>query len=260
MPSESMAISIVQHLSLISASPPTKGYYRSKLFVAPLSTTPLIAAAGPLFSILERLSVCTSLPVLSLVCENIRHELQAFHSRLSGKHYTPEVEALAHYILTATIDELLQKSYLRIYDEIPEYEPFNPQAHGAVLPTQGFFDIVLFIKDQPLQYLDMIELAYFCLMLGFEGEQAKKPQGRYIVEHLMEDLFQILKQHKVLKSYHLFKESKRMEIRTKAHKSWVIWGIAGGLLLGSITASYNLLENKARTVQFGHAMLAKLDN
>ncbi|CEK11393.1 type IVB secretion system protein IcmH/DotU [Legionella hackeliae] len=261
MTAERFSASIVNRLSLPGAQQMPQGYYRSKLFIAPFTTNPLVAAAGPLLSLLERLYITPTLPPINNIRDNIEHELRAFHSRLSGKTYTEEFDAIAHYLLCATIDELLGKNYLRLYGKIAEFKAFTPSSHDDVGPQQRFFDIVRYIKERPNQYLDLIELAYYCLITGFEGEQHGRTDGRQVLDNLIEELYQLIKQHRVNKSHQLFKEQRLVDNFPKNYKPLIISSIlALSVLIGGYLASHFLLENQAKFVQFGHTVAAKLDD
>lgn len=260
MTSEHMSAFLVKQLPLPGIQEIAPGYYRSKLFIAPFTTNPLVAAAGPLLSLLERLCVSPSLPNISSIRENIEHELRAFHSRLNGKAYAEELDAIAHYLLCATIDELLGKSYLRVYGKPAEFQAFTPLSYDNIGPEERFFDIINHIKERPNQYLDLIELAYYCLIAGFEGKQHQRPDGRFILDNLIDELYQLIQQYRVNKSHALFKETKKMTAPPNGHKQLITIGLLSfGLLLTSYFISYSLLENKAKAVQFGHPVIAKLD-
>lgn len=260
MTTEPMAVSLAQRLSFTGNLAAPQGYYRSKLFIVPFTTNPLVSAAGPIFSLLERLCVSTSLPALSNIRENIEHELRAFHSRLSGKNYTEEFDALAHYLLSATIDELVGKSYLRVYNISPKFKAFTPFSYDTVGPEQRFFDIVAYIKERPHQYLDLLELAYYCLITGFEGIQHGKVDGRHNLDHLIEELFQLIQQNRVNKTHQLFKKSQVKLIINKKFSPWLTASfIALGILATSFALSFYFLENKAHSIQFGHAILDKME-
>ncbi|STX50642.1 IcmH (DotU) [Legionella busanensis] len=238
-----------------------KVYYRSKLFTVSFTANPLVAAAGPLLSLLERLCISPSMPPVQNIRENIEHELRAFHSRLAGKAYTEEFDAIAHYLLCATIDELLGKSYLRLYGRPAEFQAFTPLSYDDIGPEERFFDIVNHIKESPNQYLDLIELAYYCLIAGFEGKQHQKADGRLILDNMIEELFQLIQKHRVNKPCHLFKESKKMSIPKQSYKSILIISLSLlGILITSYVISYFVLDGKAKAVQFGHAVIAELDN
>ncbi|QRN03159.1 DotU family type IV/VI secretion system protein [Legionella sp. MW5194] len=261
MAAEHYSASLVSQLSLPGTQQMPQGYFRSKLFVAPFTTNPLVAAAGPVLSLLERLGVSPSLPPVQTIRGNIEHELLAFHSRVLGKSYSDEFIAIARYLLCATIDELLGKSYLRLHSEPAVFAAFTPASQDGTGPEQRFFDIVHFIKERPHQYLDLIELAYYCLIAGFEGIQHGQANGRSVLDNLIEELYQLIQQHRVNQSHHLFKEQKKADFSSTSRKPLLtVCFLSLGLLIASYLVSYLLLENKAKTVQTGHHLIAKLDD
>ncbi|VEG90780.1 type IVB secretion system protein IcmH/DotU [Legionella spiritensis] len=261
MAAEHFSVSLVSRLSLQGTQQMPQGYYRSKLFIVPFTTNPIVAAAGPLLSLLERLCVSTSLPPIRSIRENIEHELRAFHSRIHGKEYNEELEAIANYLLSATIDELLGKSYLRFDGKMAEFNSFTPASYDSVGPEERFFDIINYIKERPNQYLDLLELAYYCLISGFEGKQHGRANGRQILDDLIEELYQLIRQYRVNKSYRLFKEQKKTEAPSSNRKPILaICFLSLGLLIAGYWVSHAVIEHKAKTVQFGHHIVAKLDD
>lgn len=261
MATETISTLVISHLSLSRPKSEPQAYYRSKLFIAPFSTNPLVAAAGPLLSLLERLCLSPTLPTINTIRHNIEHELRAFHSRLNGKTYTEEFDAIAHYLLCATIDELLGKSYIRLYGKPAEFQAFTPSSFDNIGPQERFFDLIDHIKENPNQYLDLIELAYYCLIAGFEGKQHAKADGRLILDDLIEELFQIIQQYRVNKTHHLFHETKKNTLPVNHHRQLIHVGVISlCLLLTGYITSYFLLENKAKNIQFGHAVIAKMDD
>jgi len=259
---------IAEHFSASLVSRPLmgqqqtlQGYYRSKLFVVPLSTNPLVAAAGPVLSLLERLCVSPTLPPVNTIRDNIEHELKAFHSRILGITNLQELEILAYYMLCATVDEMLGKSFLRLYGKTIEFSAFTPASHDGIGPEQRFFDIVNYIKQRPNQFLDLLELAYYCLITGFEGIYHGKTDGRQVLDNLLEELYQLIQQYRVNKSHNLFKEKKKAEPITKNNRPlFAIGFISIGLLVAGYLLSYSMLINKAKSVQLGHQIIAKLDD
>lgn len=239
-----------------------QGYYRSKLFITPSTTNTLLAAAGPIFSLLERLCLSPSLPPIAHIRENIEHELRAFTSKLIAAEYSSELMGTAQYLLSATIDEILGKSYLRIYNIAPEFNSFTPVTHDLVMPQQRFFEIVNHIQERPNQYLDLIELAYFCLVAGFEGEFHLKPGGRQMLDNHIEHLYQIIQQYRYNKPLRLFNENVIPKTTfEKSHKT-TLFAIAIAIVIvtAAFLADQMLLDNKAKNVLSGHTQLATLDN
>lgn len=260
MIAEPYSASLVSRLPVPEKQRVPQGYYRSKLFIASSAANPLIAAAGPLFSLLERLSISQSLPPVEEIHGNIEHEINAFHSRLITQEYTDELTFIARYLMCATVDELLGKNYLRINGEPAEFKAFTISANDDIGPQKRFFEIVEYIKDHANQYLDLIELAYYCLIAGFEGEQHIMPNGRQNLDNLIEELYQLIQDHRVHKPLHLFKEKTHSITHPSKHKSFLTSGVlAVGLLTVFYLLSHTMLEHKAKNVIKEHIVLASLE-
>lgn len=229
------------------------GYYRSKLLIAPFMTNPLIAAAGPLFSLLERVAVAAALPPLSSIRDNIEHELSAFHSYLKEKGQDDEQDMVAHYLICATTDEILGKNYLRLYGKMTSFQAFTPLSLDEVLPRERFFDIVARLKEHPHQYLHLLEFAYYCLITGFEGKYHGRVDGRQILDTMIEELYQLIKHHRVYPPLQLFEEQsleQEEKITKKPRPLWAFFLLAlfcFALLYYGL--SYVLIENQAKQLQ-----------
>ena len=261
MTAEPLIASYTKKLSLPGHQYSPQTYYRSKLFVTPFMTNPLVAASMPLLSLLERLCMSPTLPAIEKVRENIDHELRSFHSALQSLAHVEEMDAIAYYLICATIDELLGKSYLRLYGKSPEFKAFTPSSYEDIGPEQRFFDIIDYIKERPNQYLDLLELSYYCLIAGFEGMHHGKAGGRQALDNLIETLFSITQKHRVRPQHRLFKESKNKEPDTKNKKPLIIAALISlAILMTSYLTTYTLIEKKAKTLRYGHSLIAQLDD
>lgn len=261
MTAENYLTSIVNHLSTSGAQLVPQGYYRSKLFIAPYSNNILVAAAGPILSLMERLCLSSTLPPIDNIRDNIDHELCAFHSKLDASNYQADLVKLARYLLSVTIDEQLGKNYLRVYKEPSEFKAFTPLTNDGVEPQQKFFDILNYVKDKPNQYLDLIELIYFCLIAGFEGAYHMQADGKQTLENYTEELYQIIQQHRFNKSHRLFNENPTPKIKKTQYKTTAIAAVvAVGVVALAFFTSQIVLEHKAKTVLFGHTQLAMLEH
>lgn len=261
MTTEQYPSSLVNRLAITEPALVPSGYYRSKLFIAPFSTNVLVAAAEPILSLLERLCLSPSLPPVEDIRENIQHELRAFHSKLDASKYPLDIISIAQYLLSATIDEILGKSYLRVYNLTTEFKSFTPLSSDGAQPQQRFFEILNYIKERPNQFLDLIELAYFCLIAGFEGEYHLKADGRQCLDNTIEDLYQIIQKYRFNKPHRLFNENPLPKTIKKNYKAtWITTIAAVGIVILAFVTSHVLLENKAKTVLFGHTQLAMLEN
>jgi type VI secretion system protein ImpK len=225
-------------------------YYRSKLFRASYTSNSFLAAAGPLFSLLERLGTSHTLPPIETVIDNLEHELKAFRSRLNLQKNADEHIVIAQYLMSSTMDELLGKCYLRVQENPAEFQAFTPSSHDGVGPERRFFDIVDHLKTRPNQYLDLIELAYYCLISGFEGEQHLNTVGRQTLDNLIEELHELIQKNRVSKPLRLFTEPQNPTGQVSVdHKPWLkTTGLVCAVLLGSYMISQTLLEHQAKRI------------
>lgn len=253
MLAEPYTASVVNQFAIPEASLVPHGYFRSKLFVSTTTTNPLLAAASPLLSLMERLSLSPTLPAIGNIRDNIEHEFFAFHSRLTSQKYAHEFIVIANYLLSATVDELLGKNYLRLYKQPAEFKAFTPPSHDGSEPQSRFFEIVNFIKQRTNQYLDILELAYYCLITGFEGEQHLRTDGRQTLDNLIEELYQLIQQNRVDKPSRLFKAQEPVAREPQNYRPLIFATlIAIGVLAAGFIVSHALLEHKAQTLLLGY--------
>lgn len=255
--------SVTENPLLIMNSPlnmPT-GYFRSKLFVASSSSNPLVAAAGPVISLLERMCISSTLPPTEILRENVNHELKAFASRIGALSHAKEINTIAYYLLCATVDELLGKNFLRIYKKPVEFGAFTPPTSLNIEgPEVYFFTTVQYMKQYPERYLDLLELAYYCLITGFEGQHHAKSDGRMNLDNLIEELFQTIQQHRINQPKRLFKDPIVQNKILKNRK--IFWSICLGIIgivCFGFLCSYWILESKAKAVQYNHDIMTTLD-
>jgi type IV/VI secretion system ImpK/VasF family protein len=244
---------LVNQLSIPDSCLVPQSYYRSKLFVSAYTTNPLVAAASPILSLMERLCLSPTLPPIEIIRENIQHEIFAFHSRLISQKYAHEFIVIANYLLTATIDELIGKNYLRLFNKNAEFQAFTPPSIDGIEPQSRFFEVLHFIKKRANQYLDLIELAYYCMITGFEGEQHVRADGRQTLDNLIEELYQLIQQHRVNKPHRLFKLQEKLTKEPKTHKPLTIAIlIAIGIISLTYFASNSLIDQKTQALIIGH--------
>jgi type IV/VI secretion system ImpK/VasF family protein len=110
--------------------------------------------------------------------------------------------------------------------------------------------LVHYINTRPNQYLDLIELAYYCLISGFEGEHHVSTTGRQTLDNLIETLHELIQAHRVQKPVRLFTAPKPQNTDVPIdHKPWLkTIGLACGVLLGAYFLSQALLDHKANTI------------
>ena len=218
-------------------------YYRSQLYTSYHGINPLVTAAHPLLSIIDRLQLSRSFDANSSFYNNLQYELKVFESRTLNFDYDEETVFIAHFILSASINEILHER--EIFSTFKKLMP--PNINHENTPDLQFFEILDKIIDKPEHYLDLLELIYLCLSLGFEGKYRVEEHQK--LQEIMETLFQTIKNSRETNKNHLFK-TKTKAANIKSNKTHcLIWLIASAIFISIIFISSNyFLDRKAMTL------------
>lgn len=236
-------------------------YYRSKIYSIIDDLSSFVAAASPIFSLLDRITLSHNLPLPEKILPNLEHELKAFCSRLNGQpHCLVAHNSLAYYMLTATVDEILARNYLRLYGSVIEFQAFTPLTYSEEEVGVKFFSILELLKQKTTEYLPLIELAYYCLMAGFEGQYNGRPDGRQKLEAEIDILFQIISQYKPASAVDLFDRIKQEKHYEKSYHQIVLIGsIILGIMFICIYLSQMAIEHKANSLRFNPNFITSVD-
>ena len=171
----------------------TQTPYHSKLYTSKISVNPLLAAASPLLSIMGRLhSTAQPYDIAELYLDLI-HEIKSFDSYAQRLNYRSETILVARYILTTTLDETILNTHWGKQSGWEKHKLlmfFQQEEWGG----DRFFVILERLEEEPLFYIDLLELVYTCLSLGYEGKFLFQERGHHSLAEITEDLFYKIQQ------------------------------------------------------------------
>lgn len=151
---------------------------QSNAFAVSIAVNPLVAAASPLLAIATQLSELTAAPNLTQLHQDLSHEIKAFESKAHNLGYRAQLILAARYLLCATLDEIILNTP---WGKDSEWRSQNLLITFQREPWGGdrFFLILERCSEDPALYLDILELGYLCLSLGFQGryQGAQKMHG-----------------------------------------------------------------------------------
>jgi type VI protein secretion system component VasF len=117
------------------------GHFRSKFFIASNSLNVYVAAAGPIFSILERLSTAVQVESFEVIYDALAHEIKSFLSQIRAEEDSPEQQAIAYFLLCATTDEVLGKAAIKSKLNKKSFKAFTQTSKNKIEPQKKFFEI-----------------------------------------------------------------------------------------------------------------------
>ena len=231
---------------LVDPSTKSGSYYRSHLYTSYHGINPLVTAAHPLLSIIDRLQLSRSIDTNSDFYANLQYELKVFEGRCLAANYEEETVFIAHFLLSACINEILhdRETFSTFKKLMP---PTDVQEHT---PDVQFFEILDKVIDKPDHYLDLLELIYLCLSLGFEGKYRQSEHEK--LKELMETLYHTISSRRQQSQQSLFETPNTQQQTTHSTKTdlhWSVWGIGSLIVMSILFLGSNwYLDHKAQSL------------
>jgi type VI secretion system protein ImpK len=148
---------------------PVHAYYRSRLLTSKIATNPLVAAASALLSIAPRLRRTSAYLDVHALYQHLVHEIRAFETNAQNQGYRSETIVVARYILCTFLDESILASQ---WGALGTWEPYKLLVtfHKESWGGERFFLILSRSSEDPVVHIELLELMYLCLSLGYEGK------------------------------------------------------------------------------------------
>jgi type IV/VI secretion system ImpK/VasF family protein len=214
--------------SLVKAS-----YYRSQLYTAYLGINPLVAAAHPIFSLVERVNLSRQLVFNESLTDIVLHELKAFETRAADANYDGETIIISRYLLTSVIQYSVKQHNL----SLPLLQ-FNAKEENS---ENCFFDIIERLICKPDLYLDVLELAYLCLSTDLSIHNHKSNEDK---EPLKEKLFKIISKHRSFEKKAISEDAPPPPPESKQNNFMLLkTGTLSLLIVGLVFVAGNLFVN-----------------
>jgi len=163
-------------------------YYRSRLFNTNAGKNPFVNAAAPVLTTLGKLKRHNFDSELSTLQELFIHEVRAFENKLQDRGYRNETILAGRYAICVTIDDLITHFQ---HTDTSKWKQFSILKAFQSEEDEGkrFFMILSRIQQHPYHYIDLMELMYHCLSIGFTGVYRENQNGKEIVDELMDELY-----------------------------------------------------------------------
>jgi type VI secretion system protein ImpK len=156
---------------------------------------PLVNAASMLLAVFHNTRQSMTHPNVGGLHQQLVTAIRAFETSAKEKNIRPEIVLAARYVLCTALDEAVlntpwgaesawtQRSLLSL---------FHNETNGG----EKFFTLVDRMRDRPAENLDIIELMYILLSLGYEGKYRVVSRGRDMLESIRDELFRIIRTHR----------------------------------------------------------------
>jgi type VI secretion system protein ImpK len=153
---------------------------------------PLLAAGGPLLI----LGATVGSMVQHADVEGLRRQavesVHAFEAQAQAAGVDPTDVTIARYLICTFLDSAIFQAPWggqNVWGARSLLLTFHKEAHGG----EKFFSVLERLRQDPVRYLNLLELQYVCLALGFMGKYRLEPNGRVALQALQDDLYKIIR-------------------------------------------------------------------
>lgn len=152
---------------------------------------PLVAAANRLLNLIPQIRAMVSGVNVQEFQAFLLESVRQFEATAGTTGVSMETIIGARYCLCTVIDEAASQTPWGGSGVWPQHS-LLVALHNETWGGEKFFQLLSKLVQTPAQHLDLLELMYFCLSLGFEGRYRVLDNGRSQLETLKARLLQII--------------------------------------------------------------------
>ncbi|TQV76418.1 DotU family type IV/VI secretion system protein [Aliikangiella marina] len=156
---------------------------------------PLVNAASTLIAVIEKTRNTATHPDIAGLHQRLINEINAFQKRVQEIGIKSEICLAGRYLLCSALDEMILNTPWGAESQWPQ-KTLLSVFHNETSGGEKFFQILDRMRQTPSENLDMLELIYILLSLGFEGRYRFANRGRDALEQLRDELFSIIRRHR----------------------------------------------------------------
>lgn len=215
----------------------TQAYYRSKAFVSKIGINPLIAAAAPLFFLMEKIQTLHLKPELDHLASDLLHEMKAFETQAQQHGYPPKIWLAARYVLGVWIDEIITRTFWG-RDIEWQLQDLIDKSGTDSKENKSFFLLLNHCSQDPSKYLDLLELLYLCMSLGYEGEYRHMERGYILLAEIRDNLYHTIQRHRINAHKQLERQSQIAIVKEKILPRLLTRSLVITLLITSMISGF----------------------
>lgn len=198
---------------------------------------PLLQAASPLLILMGRLRTSLSNADIAGLRRQALDQVREFEERARAAGVANETVLAARYVLCGAVDEAVLST------------PWGAQSawgaqtllvtlHRETSSGEKFFDMLQGISADPARHINLMELQYVCLALGFAGKYAVADHGHARLSEIQADLFRRIRAYRGVPAQELSLHWLGMKDRRNPVIRYVPWWVVAAFALVVITGAF----------------------
>ncbi|OGT38658.1 MAG: hypothetical protein A3F12_05980 [Gammaproteobacteria bacterium RIFCSPHIGHO2_12_FULL_38_14] len=178
--------------------PISQSFLPSRLIIhAPQAgINPIVDAAGYLFTLLGKLKYLSDYPhPLNRLQQELTQEINLFQETIQANGCHHEFIMVCRYLICATFDDIILNTTWGTQNGWEAYSllsSFNQDTDHH----EKFFMVLDRAIKEPAFYIDLMELIYICLSIGYKGPYRSTEHNQYQLEQITNTLYKHIQNHR----------------------------------------------------------------
>jgi type VI secretion system protein ImpK len=208
---------------------------------------PLVQAASPLLLLAGQLRGTLAAPDVAGVRRHALEEIRRFEERARSAGIANEVVLAARYALCAGLDEAVLSTPWGAHSEWAQ-QTLLVALHREAWGGEKFFEMLDRISSDPARHIDLMELQYLCIALGFAGKYQVLERGHARLADVQQDLYRRIRDHRGTPQPDLSPRWKGLEDRRNPLIRYVPWWVVGAAALALLAIMFVIYHTRLGSV------------
>lgn len=219
---------------------------------------PLVQAASPLLLLAGQLRGTLSVPDLVGLRRHALDEIRRFESHAREAGIANEVALSARYALCAALDEAVLSTPWGAQSDWAQ-QPLLVALHREAWGGEKFFEMLDRISQDPDRHIDLLELLYLCLALGFAGKYHVLARGDARLAEVKHELYRVIRSRRGAVNPELAVRWHGVEDRRSRLVRYVPWWVVGAAAAAALAIAFAIYYARLGTAAAPiHAELARV--
>jgi type VI secretion system protein ImpK len=224
-----------------------------------IGLNPLVQAASPLLRLAGHARGANSSLDIPDLRRQALEDIRTFEERARAAGVPHEIVLAARYVLCATVDEAVMSTPGGSQSEWAQ-NPLLIALHREAWGGEKFFEMLDRISRDPGRHIDLMELQYVCLALGFMGKYHMMDRGHDRLAEVRAGLYRTIRSQRGKPPTELALRWRGLEDRRNPLMRYVPWWVAAIGVLAILISAFTIYQSRlARLAEPIRVELAKAD-
>jgi type VI secretion system protein ImpK len=223
-----------------------------------LGLNPLVQAASPLLLLMGQLRHAPAAMDVASLRRYALDEIRRFEEAAGANGVRNEIVLAARYVLCAGIDEAMLSTPSGAQSEWSQH-PLLVALHREAWGGEKFFEMLDRISADPARHLDLMELQYLVLALGFSGKYQMLDRGHERLADLQRTVYRTIRGQRDGGTAELSLKWRGLEDQRNRLIRYVPWWVVVAAALAILAVTFAVyLSRLATQADPLHARLAQI--